>query len=175
MNYLKQFIIVFRSLGIGNHNFNYDINDEFFDCFEFSEIKKGKLKVDVTLEKQERMLIFNFKINGFVNIVCDRCLEYYDQSISGEKILIVKFGDNLHEETDEILILPETETYINISKYIYEYISLLLPLKHIHPLNKDGESACNKDMIKKLEALTENKIIDSRWDALKKLKNNNNK
>lgn len=173
MNYLKKFIIDFKGLSIGDHDFNYEIDDKFFECFEYSEIKKGDLKVNITLEKQERMLILNFRINGFVNIICDRCLEYYKQTISGEKILIIKSGENKHEETDEILILPESEYNINVSKYIYEYIVLLLPLKHVHPIDENGNSGCNKDMLEKIKLLSKKKKYDNRWDALKKIKNNN--
>jgi len=87
--------------------------------------------------------------------------------------LIIKSGENKHEETDEILILPESEYNINVSKYIYEYIVLLLPLKHVHPIDENGNSGCNKDMLKKIKLLSKKKKYDSRWDALKKIKNNN--
>ena len=73
MNYFKQFVIQFSGLKNGDHNFNFEVTDKFFEKIEYSEIKKGKVNVDVLLNKQENMLVFNFSINGFVNVICDRC------------------------------------------------------------------------------------------------------
>ncbi len=170
MNYLKQFIISFRGLSIGTHHFKFDIDDRFFENYEYSEIKKGKIAVDLLLEKQQRMLILKFTIKGYVNVMCDRCLEYFNQQISGKERLIVKFGEKKYEETDEILIIPETEQRIDISHYIYEYINLLVPYRHVHPEDENGISQCNPEAIKRIEELSKHKTLDHRWDVLKKLK-----
>lgn len=53
--------------------------------------------------------------------------------------LIVKFGEEYSEESDEIVIIPEDEGEINIAWFMYEFIALTIPIKHIHP---PGE--CNK-------------------------------
>jgi len=48
----------------------------------------------------------------------------------------------------------------------------LLPIKKVHPEDNDGNSTCNPKVIKKLEELENQNPIDSRWNELKKLKNN---
>jgi uncharacterized metal-binding protein YceD (DUF177 family) len=169
-NNFKQFLIPFKNLGIGVYTYEFIIRNWFFEKFDYSEIKKGRVKIKLLLEKQTKMLFLNFSINGFVNVRCDRCLEYFDYPIKGENELIVKFGKKTSEETDEILILSEYEHQIDISQYIYEFICLLLPMKHIHPVDENGISMCNKNMIKKFEELKNNKKNDHRWDALKKIK-----
>jgi len=167
---LKIYIIQFGGLSIGNHNFEFYVDEKFFENFEYSEIKKGKVNVDILLEKHETMLILNFSIKGNVNIICDRCSDSFDIPISTNQQLIVKFGDKDFEETDEILIIPFSEHKIDLSQLIYEYINLSLPIKRVHPDDKQGNSTCNPEIIKIIESVSKNESTDHRWDALKKLK-----
>jgi len=173
---LKQFAIQFASLKPGMYDFKFDINEKFFDHFEESEVKHGKLNVLVELNKQPRMFILNFKITGTVKLICDRCLDDFDLDIDTENRLIVKISNDTKEETDEIISISESEHSINAAQYIYEFIHLALPSKRTHPENKKGKSGCNKDVLKKLEEHKSKENIkteiDPRWESLKKIKFN---
>ena len=92
MKVLTAFIIPFAGLKEGIHDYAFDIDAAFFESFEYSEVKQGNVHVDVILERQERMLIFNFNIRGNVQVPCDRCLSSLDLTIEGHERLIVKFG-----------------------------------------------------------------------------------
>ena len=166
MKVLKDFTIPFVGLKEGNHDFTFDIDEKFFDSFEYSEINNGKVRVLVSMEKQSRMMIFNFTIKGVVVVACDRCLSDMEYPVNGSERLIVKFGQEWKEETDEILIIPQTDSHIDLSQFIYEYIMLMLPYKRVHT---EGEGICDAEMIGKLEQHTEPEP-DPRWDALKELK-----
>src|SRR5690554_2639663 len=85
------------------------------------------------------MFEFNFDINGVVKVPCTRCLDDMDQEVDTRNRLIVKFGKEYSEESDEIVIIPEDEGEINIAWFLYEYIALTIPIKHVHPA---GE--CNR-------------------------------
>lgn len=159
-------MISFSGIKTGSHNYNFQIGDWFFENFEYSEIKKGNVGVDLVLNKQENMLVLDFAINGNVNVTCDRCLENFDFPVNDKKRLIVKFGDKTYEQTDEITILSLKEYQIDISKYIYEYIHLLLPIKRVHP----DEKNCNNEIINILKDINNAKNNNSVWDALKKNK-----
>jgi uncharacterized protein len=176
LDYLNQFIIPFKTLSDGKHQFDYIIDDSFFENYEMSEIQKGKIDVVVTLEKTETMLTFLFHINGTVNIMCDRCLDYFGLPIGTEFKMFVKFGKEKTEQTDEILIIPESDHEINIMQYIYEYINLSLPIQRIHPDDKDGYSQCNAEFLEKLKEFSKTKIqdneVDPRWEILKNIKLN---
>ncbi len=167
MNALKDYIIPFVGLKEGVHEFTFDLDARFFESFEYSEIKEGKVHVIMSMEKQNRMMIFIFNIKGYVKLPCDRCLDELDFPVEGNERLIVKFGEEWKEETEEILIIPEKESSIDVSDFIYEYIMLLLPYKRVHT----DESECNKDVVDKLSqhAAIE---TDPRWEALKALKDN---
>lgn len=170
MDYLKDFIIPFRGLKAGNHHFDYIIDNRFFESIEYAELSKGKVKVLIELTLQERMLIFDFSINGFVEVSCDRCLGLFNQDISGSAKLIVKFGEDWVEESDEVIVIPESEHQFDVSKYLYEYIILLLPMRCIHPNDEDGVSTCDQEIVKRLGHHPVNSETDPRWDVLLKLK-----
>ncbi|MEN8224540.1 MAG: DUF177 domain-containing protein, partial [Bacteroidota bacterium] len=140
MKALKEYVIPFVGLKEGVHDYSYEIDGKFFESFEYSEIDNGKIHADVQMDRQERMLIFEFKMKGFVIVPCDRCLEDMEYPLEVKERLIVKFGQEYEEETEEILIIPETVSQIDISGFIYEYIMLALPLKRVHP---DGVESCN--------------------------------
>jgi uncharacterized protein len=84
------------------------------------------------------------------------------------------------ESSDEIVILSRAEHEINVAKYIYEFIVVSQPLVYIHPDNEDGSPGCNPDTLAVLKKLsvqdapteTENIVMDPRWEALKKLRDN---
>ena len=116
------------------------------------------------------MLVLYFDIKGSVNVMCDRCLDQFDQPVNGEERLIVKFGDSYYEESDEVVVIPETEYKLNVSQYIYEFINLLLPIKRVHPNDKQGVSKCNPEFVNRLEGAKDDEMTDHRWDALKMLR-----
>ena len=74
-----------------------------------------------------------------------------------------------------LLLLPADEHELDLKQYIYEYIHLALPIKRVHPDDKNGKSTCDPEMLKKLkEHIVNNENEnDPRWDELKKLMNNN--
>ena len=49
MNTGHDYILPIAGLSIGYHDFEYDIVDKFFDNFEFYEVKKGNVKVNLKL------------------------------------------------------------------------------------------------------------------------------
>ncbi len=167
MDCIKEFVIPYVGLSIGNHSFDFKIDNTFFEGFEHWEIEKSYFDINILLEKQENMLVFDISINGVVNVMCDRCLEYFDYKVSGNYTLIVKFGDVRDEENDEILIIPKTESQIGLRKYIYEIISLLLPIKRVHLVDKDGKIDCNDEILRKIDNYSTKKSTDPRWDVLK--------
>ncbi len=170
MDYRRQFLISFGGLKLGNHHFDFEINERFFEEFEFSDYKKGTLNVKVEMEKQERMLVLTFLISGFVEVVCDRCLDVFPQELEGRHQLFVKFGSESLEESEDVIVLPQNESRFDVMHYIYEYITLSVPIRHVHPDDGLSGNACDPVVLKKLEELKRTETRDPRWDALRKLK-----
>ena len=170
MDYLKQFVIPFGGLKPGVHQFSFEIDNKFFEQYEHSEIKKGNITVEISLEREEKMLILNFLINGNVEINCDRCYEPFLLPVSGKERLIVKFGDSFHEENEEVQIIPLGETQIDVSSFIYEFVHLLIPFRRVHPDDEIGNSLCDPDIIRRIDEREASSGPDPRWEVLKKLK-----
>lgn len=174
MKPMKDYAISFVGLKIGNHDFEYKIDQTFFDYFEFEDFNDVNIKVDVLLNKKSTLLELHFEISGYVNVNCDVTNEPYNQNIENSFDLVVKFGQEYNDENVDILILPHGEYEINIQQYIYELIVLAVPIKRIHPGVEDG--TLSSEILEKLEELSPkekkentNEANDPRWDTLKKL------
>lgn len=175
MSELKEFVINFGSLPAGEHEFHFEVTDAFFLQFENSIIQKGDVGVLVVLDKQEGMLLLDFTMEGEVSVPCDRCLEDLYLEIEGYNELIVKFGESSEEETDDIIVLPAKEYELNVAQYIYEFLTLMIPMRNVHDETEDGQ-VCDPEALKAIEKLllkeNEEDKTDPRWDALKNINPN---
>lgn len=158
----------------GCHSFDFEIGNDFFVLFEEAEIKEGTLKAVVNAEKTSSHIDLEISINGTVNISCDRCLGIFSLPLSCDNRLLVKFG-KVHDETDpDIITIPWEENELNLMQYFYEYILLALPMQRIHPVDENGKSTCDPEMISRLNKHLINNYsgTDPRWDELRKIMNN---
>jgi len=178
--------IPLKSLAEGVHKFEYILDNQYFKLIgdADSDVKKGAVNVEVSVKRISSTFEFNFTLAGEVQVPCDRCLDDMPIEIDSKNRLVVKFGQEYSEESDEIVIIPENEGEINIAWFLYEFVTLSVPMKHVHPPGK-----CNKVMSSKLnkhravssdddsdddtgDAVDEeidNNESDPRWDALKGL------
>src|SRR5690606_3145786 len=176
VKHLKQYRIPFSGLAAGKHDFDFEINDKFFDCYEHSLVKKGNLTANVSLQKQETMLIVNFDIKGTIKLTCDVCLTEFDAPVSFDEKLIVKFvNEEWDNETDEVIILNKTDHELDIANLLYEYINVQVP--YYAKCTEQGVNiTCDPEMLAKISTEEgieiEEENIDPRWAALKNIKNN---
>jgi len=166
--------IAFRGLSQGKHTFEYEIDGKFFSEFEGGVVEEGRVNVCLTLEKQSALMVLNFDLKGEVSVQCDRCLEMYDQPISGSDQIFVKFGDKEFEEGDDVIWVGANDNQLNVAQLIYEFICLAIPIKRVHPDDENGNSTCDPEMIEKLDkyVIREEKESNPVWNDLKKLLNN---
>jgi uncharacterized protein len=159
----------------GRHYYDFEINREFFEQFEESEIKEGNLKAIVEADKRSTHVDLVIRIEGVVSIACDRCLGPFLQPIDCENRLLVKFGKVRDESDPDIIAIPADDNELDLKQYFYEYIFLALPIQRVHADDKNGKSTCDSGMLEKLNEhiIGEENGTDPRWDELKKLMNNN--
>ena len=172
---MKDYIVQFSGLILGNYTFEFRLEKRFFDHIESDEFLNGDVKLDVFLLKSETMMEFNFVFEGTVQCICDRCLEEFMLPIKGEHSLFVKFGEEYQEVDDEMIVLPIKEHQIDLYPFIHDFLMTSMPLQKIHAEDKEGNSGCNMDMIQRIndnQQKTEEEI-DPRWEKLNILKNNN--
>lgn len=169
MKYLSQYAIPFAGLKVGNHEFDFEVDEKFFACFEESELSKSHLQVKANLDKQTVMMVLEINVDGTVNVPCDRCSEPFDLPVSVSDKFYIKFGDEAMDD-DEIIVLEHGEHEINIAQKIYELIIINLPSRRVH-----DEGKCNEEILKNLEKYKpgdKDEKNDPRWDALKNIKFN---
>jgi uncharacterized metal-binding protein YceD (DUF177 family) len=188
----KEFNIQFTGLKIGSHDFEYHIDKDFFDLFDYEDYNSVDVEVKATLIKKETFMELSLSHDGTVNVPCDVSGDDFDLTIEGEIKLLVKFGDQYNNENEELLILPHGEFQFNIAQFIYEMIVLSVPQKRVHPDIADEyeADAFDEDELDFLldlddedddfddedieddeieEQQEDHKETDPRWDELKKL------
>ncbi len=177
---LKDYNISFKGLKNGLHKFEYQIGASFFGLFENPLVENGRLNAIVTLDKSQNLLVAGFEISGVVNTICDNCLAPVEIPVDCSDKLYFNFGHEYAEQSEEIIVLSYEEHQINVAQWLYEFIIVSLPIRHVHPNDENGKPTCNAQMIDKLDEylVSEETILekkedssDPRWDALKKLIN----
>jgi uncharacterized metal-binding protein YceD (DUF177 family) len=173
---LEEFSINITRLGSKKYDFDYKIGDSFFAEFEASELSKGAMDVHITLENSETHIIAIFSITGSIELICDKSTREFDYPIDISEKLYFKYGEEFEEVSEEIVIIPRDLDEINLSQYIFEYISLAVPMKRVHPdLRSDHEDEKDEELVfsTRIEDEEDEEFIDPRWEALKKLKDKN--
>lgn len=167
---MVEYRIPYLGLRIGKHEFDFVLDDTFFEHFGQGEIKKGRIGVQLVLDRQTSMLVLDFQLDGSVVLPCDRCGEEADIDVSGSEKLIVKMGERTGSTDEDILELGPNEHEIDLSQYLYEYAHLMLPVKRVHKSLSD----CNQEVVQHFgqEEEDETPPQDPRWDALKNLNTN---
>lgn len=129
------------SLGDGKHEKDFVCDTEFFKNMEHTGIIKSDVKVHLDLEKRHDAYDCKFHCQGVVTVPCDRCLDPLDIDIDTVYHIIVKYGEEFDDASDELLVIPQSNSYLNVAYMLYDTILLSIPLRHIHPMGK-----CNRAM-----------------------------
>lgn len=139
---------------VAQHNFHLD--NSYFELCDGGELRKGN--VDLTVDV-ERLTADSFRLafhtSGYVIVTCDRCLDEMEQPIHSDDTLMVKFGDNYADDGDNVVIIPAREGEINIAWFALEFITLAIPMRHVHP-----PGHCDREMAARLDALVTNRDDD---------------
>ncbi len=173
----RQFVIQFGGLSVGTHEYEFEINDQFFEDFESTEVEHVKAKVNLSLVKQNSLLTLNFNIKGTFGVACDRCLANFDIPFETRQALVVKNG-NVEESNDEILVLPHGAAEVNLAQPLYEFISLAIPPRKV-PCELDSKKyVCDVETLNRLNNIAveqdPEEPVNPIWDKLKNVNFNNN-
>lgn len=149
----QKYSIAYKGLKNGLHEVDFDVDGALFKAYESKEIKDGRCKVHVDIDKSDTQLILDVTIDGHVVCECDRCLEDCTIPVHFDGRLTVFVSDHQGEyDGDNMWVSPDEED-INLMQYIYESIVLSLPYRRVHP---DGE--CDPDMMVRFTPATDTAI-----------------
>ncbi|MCM1067755.1 MAG: DUF177 domain-containing protein [Muribaculaceae bacterium] len=184
-----------KSLGLGTHDFEYHLDKQFFVNMESADVRDADLNVKLTVVYNGDFYDLSFAITGEVVLLCDRCLDDLHFPIEANYHLVVKYGDDYNDDSDEVLEIPASDPSLNVAYMIYDTVVIHIPIKHVHPLGKcnrqmsailkkhraqaDGEDAdLENELIDEIDSIDASAASDApsdpRWDALRKLAGDDN-
>ncbi|MDE7092977.1 MAG: DUF177 domain-containing protein [Muribaculaceae bacterium] len=154
---------------------------------ENTDVRDADVNVVLTLVYNGNFYDLTFDVTGTVTLLCDRCLDNLDVPIEAQYHVVVKFGESYDDSSDEMLVIPESDNYLNVAYLIYDTVMLAIPIKHVHPLGKcnramsallrkhrsqSGDDDLENQLIDEMDDMDADQpepAADPRWDALKKL------
>jgi uncharacterized protein len=174
--------IEFGGLKSGWHDFDFEINQTFFEEISSEEeIENFQLRADCRLEKQSTLLVLEVKLTGHLDLSCDRCLIDFKHAVNIEDRVVVKFASLTEQvNTEELIELPFNAHQLNLHQFFYELILLSIPMKRVKSDCNNSANTCDINVLNKLEDFkTEEEEIknietDQKWAALKNIKFNPN-
>ena len=169
---LETLKIDLKGLEEGTNHLEFDLDDTYFKALDAPEGSQGSVHVSLDiLRTRNDFFTLDFHETGTVMVPCDICLDPMEQSIETTQRLEVKFGTENSEE-DDLVTVAEDEGILDVTWYLYEFIALAIPIKHVHAPGK-----CNPAMVRALEEYSaarsgeeDEQAMDPRWEALLKLK-----
>lgn len=176
MKHNREFEIAWQGLKPGVHTFQYEIDDRFMKAHgeEEDDVKSLSAQVKVTFDKKTNFFLLHFDIGGFAIVACDRCGDDFRLQLWDEFDLLIKLAGEDSEELDEesdVVFIPRSETVIDLSNWLYEFVMLSIPLQRIHPDSAEGKAGCNPEALRLLGELEpEDKPAHDVWKGLEALK-----
>ena len=167
----RKFEISIFNLSNKVHEYRFPINETLIGLFEQSIAERGEGNCEVTLTRSETMMTLHFNLKARVELICDISVKPFWHDIAVEKDIMVKFGEEKAELSEDVIVIPWDTQFFNVAEYIYQFLLLSIPMKRIHPDIKDEErpdivySSTEREQEEKRD-----EAIDPRWAALKHLK-----
>jgi hypothetical protein len=125
-----------KTLSKGKHLCDFHLGKEFFVLFENEEVLDSELIATIQIEiADERKLKISVKIEGYVVLLCDRCLERLSMPVSF-------LGELDEEETEECR--NDHTGQLDFTQYVYDNICLVIPIQRVHASEKD----CDPEMLR---------------------------
>lgn len=134
----------------GHHEQEFVCDTLFFKNMENTEIISSDVHVHLDMERKNDLYDLTFKCKGKLQIPCDRCLDPMDHEVDTEYHITVTYGDEYDDASDDLLVIPYSDSYLNVAYMLYDTIMLTIPIRHVHPMGK-----CNRAMV---AALSKHKV-----------------
>ncbi len=173
----REFDIAFVGLKPGFHEYIYEVDDKFFQDYKEADFTNCHAKIKLTLEKNTSFLILKFEVGGKMDVACDRCGNDLGMELWDEFNMIVKMVENPDEmnETEEdpdIFYIARTESHLRIADWIYEFVTLSMPMQRMCKEEEIGGPQCNKEVLEMLKKMEDvNRGNNPLSQQLEKLKN----
>lgn len=161
MGKLREYDIAFVGLKPGIHNFQYEVDNKFFENFSNPDFYNCYATVKLTLEKSASLMLLKFDIDGSVEVTCDRCGNPLKLALWDEFNLVIKQVENAEamndsEEDPDIFYISRTESHLHLASWIYEFVLLSIPNQRMCTEDEKGGPQCNKEVLDTIEKMKNN-------------------
>ena len=158
----REYDIAFVGLKPGLHEYQYEVDDKFFQEYKLADFSNCRARIKLTLEKNTSFMMLKFEVGGIVDVVCDRCGNSLGMDLWDEFNMVVKLVENpdemnATEEDPDIYYLSRTESHLRIADWIFEFVTLSIPMQRSCKEEEIAGPQCNKEvleMLKKMEDVT---------------------
>ena len=185
----SEYNVPLKSMPAGEKDYAFRLDKRFFENMECTDVRGADLDAALKVTHRNGVYEIDLRLSGEVTVACDRCLDDLQLPVDSDYHIVVKYGQEFKQDSDELLEIPEGDDCLNVAYMIYDTTMLARPMKPVHPLGK-----CNRAMsalLKKhratrsddpdadledelLDGIDDEPAADSapadpRWDALKGL------
>lgn len=136
--------------------------------------KNGTIKI--TFEKRHGLIRVFYELTTTLELTCDRSLDDFEHLVNADYEVVFKSGvEESEDEKGAIRTLNISGNNISIENEVRDSILLSVPIKKIHPrfIDKNGKIS-DFNAIYADDDEKSDEMADERWQALKKLKSNQN-
>ena len=156
MGNMRMYEIAFVGLRQGDHEFNYELGKQFFKENGAEEIEKIEANVKLVLEKNTGFMLLKFIVGGKAAVNCDRCGNSLLADLWDEFSMVVKLTEdademNAQEDDPDLFYIKRSDSHIDVKDWLYEFVMLSIPTQRLCANDADGNSVCNKEVLKILE------------------------
>jgi uncharacterized metal-binding protein YceD (DUF177 family) len=181
MNHRREFEIAFVGLKPGVHVYEYRLDDKFFATYEGEkDFANCQANIKLSLEKNNSFMQLKFDVGGNAEVLCDRCGNTLPITLWDEFNLVVKMVDepelmNTQEEDPDVFYISRGESHLHLANWLYEFVTLSIPLQNNCSEDEQGNSLCNKEVLAKLKQMEEQvkaaeQGTNPLWKGLEKFK-----
>jgi uncharacterized metal-binding protein YceD (DUF177 family) len=180
MSSQRNFDIAFVGLKPGIHEFQYEIDDRFFEAYQEQDFRNCVATIKLKLDKNNGFMMLKFEVGGKLQVTCDRCGNGLPLDLWDEFNLVVKIVDNPEEMNDQeedpdVYYISRGESHLHVADWIYEFINLSIPMQRMCGPDEIGGPNCNKEVLAMLARMgSENKTSNPLWKGLEKFRNLDN-
>jgi uncharacterized metal-binding protein YceD (DUF177 family) len=177
MSNRREYEIAFVGLRPGDHEFQYTVDDRFFEDYGTQDFRNPAASVKLKLEKNNSFMILRFEIGGKADVTCDRCNSELPLQLFDEFTVTVKMVEepgvmNEQEVDPDVFYISRGESHLYVKDWIYEFVNLSIPMqKTCEYENMDGPH-CNPTARELLKGMRPDEKAGSNplWKGLEKFK-----
>jgi len=178
------FDIKLNALPRGSQQFSYSLDGSIFADAEPIVVLDAAVECSVAVErKSDTLYHLVMECRGSIVVPCDRCLDPLTLPVDTAYELSLKHeGDEWDDSVDGVLVIPARTSELDLKPLLRDTVLLTIPMAHYHAPGECNEAmlhyVSSDDDSREETAATSNdddNDIDPRWEALRRLKDNENR